>query len=262
MSDEFDPAPYLRLPVIDVASGVELGAALLSVMPKSAPDGVRKAATKLRMATVGLQDAWSWSEKSATPGEKRMADIAIDNAWSALHARLDAYASLPQVRWPGSARAAEIAAILFPDGLAFLSLPYAAEWQEGERRLKTIDELGLAKDINDLAGREFLLEVRQAQERYGEVLAVAKPDGATRAANLADPLRTLARAVSGYAIQVIAMADGTRATTTLIREVLRPIDDHRAALSSRRGAADASGWQAPGTSTAIGIGGAVPEVKP
>jgi hypothetical protein len=262
MSDEFDPAPYLRPPVIDVASGVELGVALLSAMPKSAPDGVRKAATKLRMATVGLQDAWSWSEKSATPGEKRMADIAIDNAWSALHARLDAYASLPQVRWPRSGRAAELAAILFPDGLAFLSLPYADEWREGERRLKSIDELGLAKDISELAGPEFLVEVRQAQALYGEVLAVAKPNGVKSATDLTDPLRALTRAVSAYAIQVIAMADGTQETTKLIRQVLRPIDEHRSALSSRRGAADAGAYQASGTSTAVGLGGVVPEVKP
>ena len=58
MSDDFDPTPYVRPPVIDVASGVALGVALLSALPKDAPEGVRKVAKKLRTATVELQQAW------------------------------------------------------------------------------------------------------------------------------------------------------------------------------------------------------------
>jgi len=262
MSDDFDPTPYLRPPMIDVASGVALGVALLSAMPRSAPDGVRKAATKLRMATVGLQDAWSWSERSATPGEKRMADIAIDNAWSSLHSRLTAYATLPQTRWPRSPRAAEIVSVVFPDGLAFLSLPYADEWAEGERRLQRINEGGLAPDIDELAGVEFLAEVRQAQARYGEVLALAKPEAAKPGPDLTDPLRALGRAVGAYALQVIAMADGTPASLRVIRQILKPIDDQRALLASKGGAAaEVTAWQSAGTSTALGLGGPVPDIK-
>lgn len=265
MSDEFDATPYLRPPVPDVITGITLGVALLNAMPRSAPEGLKKAAGKLRISTVALQDAWNWSERSATPGEKRMADIAIDNAWTALHSRLEAYSILPQIRWPKAPRAGEILAAVFPDGLAFLSLPYAEEWAEGERRLKRINELSpsLAREIDELAGVEFLAEVKQAQARYGEVLALAKP-GSKAGTDLMEHLRTLTRSVSAYALQVIAMADGTAASVRVIKAILKPIDDLRAAIAAKGGSPEPLEWQPPGTATLPGIGAPieVPEVKP
>jgi hypothetical protein len=237
MSDEFDPTPYLRLAMTDVPSGISLGVALLSAMPRNAPDNVKKAATKLRMATVGLQDAYSRVERGASLGEKRQADIAIDNAWSALHARLEAYASLPAPHWPRASRAAELLASLFPDGLSFLSLPYSDEWAEGEKRLERITHAGLARDLDELAGMEFLAEVKRAQQRYGEVLALRKPSDRKLPGDLTDPLRALGRAVSNYALQVIATNDGSAASIHSIRQTLKPIDDMRSAVSSRRVAA-------------------------
>lgn len=234
MSDEFDPTPYLRPAMTDVQSGIALGVALLNAMPRNAPDNVKKAATKLRMATVGLQDALTRLERGASIGEKRMADIAIDNAWSALHGRLEAYASLPQAQWPKAARAAELIAALFPTGLSFLSLPYAEEWSEGEKRLEKIVGGGLARDIDELAGPEFLAEVRRAQHRYGEVLAVRKANEKKLPPDLTDPLRALGRAISNYALQVIATSDGSASAIWSIRQTLKPIENMRAAIASRR----------------------------
>ena len=48
MAEDFDPTPYVRPPMIDVASGVALGVALITAMPKPAPDKVRFSYTKVR----------------------------------------------------------------------------------------------------------------------------------------------------------------------------------------------------------------------
>jgi hypothetical protein len=232
-SNDFDPTPYLRPPLSDVPAGIALGVALLGAMPKNAPDGVRKAATKLRMATVGLQDAWSRSGRSASPGELKLADIAIDSAWSALHARLDAYAALPTAYWPKAERAAELIAEIFPDGLAFLSLPYTEEWAAGEDRLRKINLEGLADDIDEIAGPEFLAEVRRAQKCYGSVLELGAGAEHRPGIELSDPLRALGRAISNYALQVIATADGTTSSLWEVRQSLKPIDDLRPAPSRR-----------------------------
>jgi hypothetical protein len=234
MSDELDPTPYLRLALTDVPSGIALGVALLTSMPRTAPDNVKKAATKLRMATVGLQDAYSRAERGASLGEKRQADVAIDNAWSALFARLEAFASLPAAHWPRATRAAQLVATLFPDGLSFLSFTYTDEWAEGEKRLERIAAHGLTRDIDEIAGPEFLAEVKRAQQRYGEVLALRKTGDKKLSGDLTDPLRALGRAISNYALQVIATADGSAATRLSIQQTLKPIEDMRAAVSSRR----------------------------
>src|SRR5947209_3172438 len=91
MSDDFDATPYVRPPILDVPSGVALGVALLSALPKSAPDHVKKAAKKLRRDILALQLAWANSDASPTPADRRKADMRIDNAWAILLDRLEAY---------------------------------------------------------------------------------------------------------------------------------------------------------------------------
>lgn len=80
MAEDFDPTPYVRPPILDVASGVALGVALISAMPKPAPANVHSAATKVRKDTVALQLAWAKSDGAAPAPDRRKADMRIDNA--------------------------------------------------------------------------------------------------------------------------------------------------------------------------------------
>jgi hypothetical protein len=251
MSDDFDPTPYVRPPQCDVASGFALGVALLSAVPKGAPENVRKAAKKLRTATVDLRQAWSSSGRSA-PMDKRPADIRVDKAWGALYSRLDAYASLPAGEHKRAKRAAELLDVIYPDGLQFLTLPYNAEWAEGEKRLKLIEEDELAEDIDALAGPEFLAEVRKAHRIYGEAIGVTRPAAEAKRANLVDPLRALGRAITQYALQVIAMVDDEKPESiALVKRALRPIDDHRADAAHRVARADKEDQPPPAEETAV-----------
>jgi len=251
MSDDFDPTPYVRPPQCDVASGVALGVALLTAVPEGAPENVRKAAKKLRAATLDLQQAWSATGRAA-PVEKRPADIRVDKAWEALYSRLDAYASLPSGEHKGAKRAAELLDVIYPDGLQFLTLPYNAEWAEGEKRLRLIEDDELSEDIDALAGPEFLAEVRKAHTIYGEAIGVTKPSGEGKRVNLVDPLRTLGRAITQYALQVIAMVDDERPESVeVVRRALRPIDDHRADAAHRAARADKEDLPPPTTETTV-----------
>jgi hypothetical protein len=233
MSDDFDPTPYVRPPVLDVASGVGLGIALLEGMPKSAPEGARKAARRLRDAVGELQSAWAASGRTSAPSDRRPADIRVDKAWAALHGRLEAYAWLPADEHPKARRAGELVDIIYPEGLQFLTLPYAMEWAEGEKRLKLIDDEELGAEIDALAGPEFLAEVRKAHKMYGEAIGVAKPGGEAATVNLVDPLRNVGRAVTEYALELIPLAHGSAALAEIVRSALRPIDDHRSDAARR-----------------------------
>ncbi len=260
MNDAFDASPYVRPPILNVASAVGLSRALLAALPKDAPAAVRKAARKLRARARTLQDAWREAESLAKAEDPRPADQAIDGAWAALRARLDAWASLDAGAFPRATRAAELSAALFPDGLGFLALPYAEEWAESQRRLQRIDAEDLAKDLDALAGKDFLEAVRAAHARYGQAIGVtAARKGETR--SLAEPLREASRAVVAYALQVVAAAQEADDEPTATRwlRALRPIDDHRADQARR---AKSKGQAAEPTPDAPRPDTPIPDVPP
>lgn len=233
MSDEFDASPYVRPPILDVASGVALGIALLSAAPKPAPETIKKAAQKVHKETVALQAAWAKSDAQPAPVDKRKADMRIDNAWAIFLDRLEAYASLPVADFPKAARARELVDTLAKDR-EWLKAPYEAEWAQSEKRLNRIDDEGLAADLDTLAGPEFLKEVRAAHKGYGVALGVTKAAVEAPEVNLADPLRALARAIGRYGVAVAGTVDDDKpATIAAARKALRPIDDFREAQARR-----------------------------
>ena len=233
MTDEFDASAYVRPPIIDVGSGIALGIALLSALPKEAPPDIKKSAQKLRKSVVVLQSAWEKAGGPNGPRDKRPADQATDNAWSCLHGRLSDYASLPAAHYPKAARAQAIVDQLFPDGLTFLQLPYATEWAESDRRLTRIEKNNLADDIDTIAGAEFLAEVRRAHADYGHVLGITKASKSEAPENLAEPLRALGKAIAHYALKLAGLAGDSGDALRMARAALRPIDEHRAALARR-----------------------------
>jgi hypothetical protein len=229
MSDTFDPTPYVRPPVLNVASAVGLSTALIAAAPKTIAPAGKKALKHLRDVTIALQDKWRAAENTAKAEDPRPADLANDTAWGALHGRLEAFASLDHARVPRAARAEELMTAIFPEGLTFLRLPYAEEWAESQKRLDRIERDGLEKDLEALAGKEFLAEVRAAHARYGKTIGTTAPlADAPPAAALAEPLRAVSTAVARYALQLSAMAaDGDEAAVAEVVKALRPIDDHR-----------------------------------
>lgn len=239
-TDDFDATPYVRPPILDVPSGVALGVALLSAVPKPCPDHVKKVAKKLHGDTVALQAAWAKADSAPVPIDRRKSDMRIDNAWGIFLDRVVAYAGLPVAEFPKAARAQELVDTLAKDR-EWLTLPYAAEWAESEKRLKRIDDEGLGAELDALAGPEFLKEVRAAHKAYGLALGVTKAAPDAPEVSLAEPLRALSRTIARYGVAVAGMVDDDPGSLSAVRKALRPIDDHRNAQLVRR----ASGGGAP-----------------
>lgn len=234
MSDDFDPTPYVRPPIMDVPSGIALGTALLSASPKSPPSHVRKAEKKLSAALNNLKNAWQQSLSASKTPDKRPADIRADNAWGALFDRLDAYARLPHDEYPAAHRAAQLLTIVFPDGLAFLTSTYNAQWAEAENRLALISAQQLGPELVSIAGPEFFDELQKSHALYGQALGITQPLKSPEPLNLSSPLRALGKAIVQYAIQIVAMFDEAESTQAIVRHALRPIDEHRAAQAEKR----------------------------
>ena len=233
MSDDFDPTPYVRPPVVDVPAAIGLSVALLRAMPSPCTDEVRRSARRLRASTLALQQAWAKSDQKAPSPDKRPADVALDNAWSATFGRLESYARLPAEQAPRAERAAGLLDAIFPDGLSFLKLPYASEWAESEKRLTKIDQQKLGPALDELAGPDFLAVVRAAHATYGEALGMTKARAAEPTPiSLAEPLREVTRAIANYTLKLCAMADDD-ASTAAVRQALRPLDEYRTSAARR-----------------------------
>jgi hypothetical protein len=233
MTADFDPTPYVRPPVVDVPAAVGLSVALIKAMPTPCTDEVRKSARRLRASTLALQQAWAKGDDKAPSLDKRPADVALDNAWSALFGRLESYARLPAEQAPRAERAAELVATLFSGGLSFLTLPYASEWAESEKRLTKIDQQKLGPALDELAGPDFLTVLRDAHAAYGEALGMTKALAAGSApVSLAEPLREVTRAIASYTLKLCAMADDD-ASIAAVRQALRPLDEYRASTARR-----------------------------
>jgi hypothetical protein len=240
LTEEIDATLYVRQPKFDVPSGVTHGISLITAMPKPAPDHVRAAATKVRKDTVALQLAWGKSGLGTTTRDRRKSDIRIDNAWGILLDRLESYSRLPVGQYPRAARARELLDTISPNDREWLKLTYEAEWAESDKRLGWIEKQGLAKDINELAGPEFLSEVKAAHAEYGVALGVTVPAPELLGVNLAEPLQSLARSIGKYTLAVVTMAGDDAASLAVVRKALRPIDDLREGQARRARAGGAA----------------------
>ncbi|AGP42382.1 hypothetical protein BE04_30080 [Sorangium cellulosum] len=261
---DFDPTPYLRPPKLDVRQAIALSVALLSALPREATGGMKRTARAMRKATLAMNKAWSQRRRAAAaprPASKAKADYRVDTAWAALKMRLDACAYLPSEAHPKAERAGEITKALFPEGLEFLKLPMDLEWAESNSLLGRLDEdEALGKDVVEIAGPEYLAEVRAAHIAYGQALGITKAHETTGdVAALREPLRELVGSIGDYLLQVVASVDREAPETIeAARHSLAPLDRVRQAAARR---AAGKGGKA-GAEEAEEAEEALPEVDP
>lgn len=226
---------YATAPRTSVSSAVSLGIALLTVVPKHAPQAVRFAATRLRGAVVDLQGEWGRELAEATSDTlPRDADLRIDRVIRATSMRIEAYALLAPEHVPQAEPAKAVSARLFPQGLRFINLPYPEQWAHCQRLLETIDnDEQLAADLDALVGEPILTELRAAQAAYGDALGITSERTTPVVVPLIDRLNVVRAAIVGYALQIVAMQDADPERIADARRALAPIDERRAREARR-----------------------------
>ena len=234
-----DPSTYVVAPRLTVSTGVSLGIALLTAVPRPAPKPIRLAATRLRGTVIELQDAWgrqldvAEASRAASP---RQADNRSDRSLRATSMRIEAFILLGPEATPEHETAVAIKERLFPDGLRFLTLPWEQQWAHIERLVKLLDaDEALAVDLEALVGPSILAELRAAHEAYGESLGITVSRPSTPTVSLVEPIAALRAAIARYALQVVAMQDHDRSRVEIARRALAPLDELRARQARRRG---------------------------
>ncbi len=245
-----DPSMYIEPPLLDTVGMLSLGRALLYLAPTPPPPELVSSLARLKQAWEDLNAAGRAPREQGLkehPG-KQPADVALDNAWTALYERLRAYMLVIDSEMPQVRRAQDLLRLLFPDALAFLKLPYEQEWSESGSRLRLIEKLKLEAEVNALAGAEFLTHVRRTHETYGKMLGMSGESSgpvATENPNVREQRAALGRCISHYAIRVLHTADEDPGSA---RRLLAPLVEYHRMAAQRQSAGRPSGDSKPSTS--------------
>lgn len=229
-----DPTKYVTTPILDVAGTVALGLQLVGLVPRGLAADPRHAARSLRDSLVTLQDRWRQRDRASTPALRPL-DLALDNAWSALLQRIEAWLTVREAEPELALRASKVIAALFPHRLEFTRLELANEWTESKKRLDRIAEERLRDELVALAGEDFVTGLETAHANLGRALGLdGRPAPATPdSVDLLAPLRETRAAIVDYAVQLVAAhrrADAELAAS--IQKALAPIDAARTARPS------------------------------
>jgi len=238
----FTPLNLIQLPVLSAAEAAVLVTELLATADRERPSqegklyppAVERSLLRLVAAYEALNKALLPRVSGGDPSRKRMADRAVDTAWSGTFDWLSGWAKLPDERTPLAAPARHLLALIFPEGLNFTRLPYKVEWQESKVRLEVIERDGHDKTFEALGGLVFLEHLRATHAIYGEVLGITHPqvseeqirdlgekrtalldalrDYTSRATNLADPDEPGSERLSMALLQPLTDWETTRTT--------------------------------------------------
>ncbi len=231
---------------MSLEGGIALCRSLVDACPASMPKSVMKGAQKLAASADKAQTALALRQRTLgilSDEDARVVDQSGDSSWGALRGRIINYAALPMDEYPDAVRAGELMTILFnTEGLTFLKEAYPVQWTTADTILKRIDEDGLQADIDRIAGKEFLENVRKRHQHYGQMVKGMLMRAEGEAVNLSSEIRALGRAIVEYATKVCAtVEDDDPATVAPACEALRPLDLFREAAARRGGGGGGTG---------------------
>lgn len=230
---EVDFSSHIRPTKLDRGSAVPLARQLINAAPPDIGPGVRRALQAVREAAVELRSVLK--ERERVDARKiRPLDEAVDNAWGALKGRIESVGRLPDSASPHAARAREIVAAIFDDGLKFLLLDSKSEWEEGEQRLERIVEEGFERDVIDIAGRDHYEHLKAAQAALGEVLGIGtSAPSIPSPTGLSDTLTAMAQRISIY-VRMLSAECNVEDKTSVDRflRAIAPLEAHRAGRAS------------------------------
>lgn len=229
MTREFSADSLVVLPKLSADSGLALWQATRAVVAaeKKLPKFLQSAWTGVEQAGEALfaaAQARLLDSSQKPPAEKRKADTIVDNAVGALDQFLGAWERLPSTV-PEAQVAAATRQVLFPDGTAFLKLPFGEEWAQIERRVTLLKSQALDKQIAKLGGTAFVTHLEEAHAAYGKALGLtAVPAAPADTVTIRSPLVALESALRTFVIKVTAYRDEEDpATVALSERLLRPL---------------------------------------
>lgn len=265
----FDPTTYQRVPIVNTKTLVGLARALLDAKPPQLPAWAEKAADRVAALVTTIEDELTErhrDQSSAVYGNPNGFDSAVDALWVTLRDRLAAWSAYANagfdvlVAQPHSPAGALVvrgrdharqAAILLErlfggDGLMFVRAPAPEQYESAGAILRLIEADGLRPQLEALVQPELVGLLYATHAMYGTMVLDRLANERDTSKDLRELRNRLSRAITRYAIAVLALADEDIPTSlATVDAALRPIRIVRdlAASRARKGdSADADGY--------------------
>lgn len=235
---------YTQAPKFDSLTAIAVARRILVKSHVGASSRVARALADIRSNTEALQSVLRVRDRER-PESLVPLETDFDCAWRGLNLRLQ---GTTQLRGNAkSTMAQRVVARLFRDGMTFISWQNDKKWLESEKFLARIDEEGLANEINELAGAEYLGLVRSTHSAFGDALGIlhAAPQRLPRRAPVQENLTALSVAIGAYMRAHLGETDVTDPESIArFLEWMQPIDAARVARTNRNeGGEDESGTE-------------------
>ncbi len=237
MADLINLNDFIHAPMMTFAEALTLTKAILEARPPEIEAAVAPAVAKLERRVEAAERQWALATPQVLLDSKAI-DNEADVSWRAFHNRLLGLAELPGAK-RGKAAKAILDQLIDKDGLNFLSGSYHEQLAHMTMLLLRIEEKGLSEAIDDLAGPEFLAQLKRINKRYTEMIEQGLNKDKV-AVNAGEHLRDLQKGIAEYCRKVVATVDEDEPETLAIAErALRPLIAFRA--KSKGGGGGGSG---------------------
>ncbi|MCL2779325.1 MAG: hypothetical protein FWD73_15125 [Polyangiaceae bacterium] len=229
----FDASLYDAIPQTTAAGVVALVRSMIVAGKDTQYEPAIKALKRLRTKGETLRELHAKVMPIQEKVNTRVVDNAMDRAWHALEQRLSLYADLSPEFASDAAEAAEVHHMLFPHGIAFLTLPYAQQWAEGEAIVHRMH--GIEEKIDRFAGAPFLAQVHACHVNYGVALGITKPKPEKVAIeSIVEPLRETRAALNTYARLLVAAVENEDLEAKVVQMALLPLAELRIKVRSMK----------------------------
>lgn len=255
--ENFDPAPYQRVPIVNLASMIVLARALADGTPLDAPAPVHKRADKLHEG-LGMAESELTARRrevgAAIYGIPILLDGAMDGLWTYcyrtldlpqiyLHAGFDPFIAKPDTALgvalakdrERAERAARMQQRLFgDDGLGFLRATFREQCETTGAIVRLIKEDGLTEELNELVGASLVNQLFEMQEQYEAMVIDQLKAPPPSLQQLSTLRRRLKRLIEQYNNAVLDMIDEDEPKSlAIVVQALRPMVTLRELLAAR-----------------------------
>ena len=227
----FDALAYTTVPQLSAAETIALLQSLITAAGDVAThEKVRSVLLLARASGEALQTEY-FTPATLPVSLTKLTDARIDRAWTALDARI---ATAFELDADTAAAARALRLVLFPDGLGFLRVRYPVQWTEGQAILARIAKGEHGPLLERLVGKEYVDLVVLRQAEYGDAIGITATTPEAGASVLGEALRKTREAIGRYARVLSAFVDLGEITEAHAAAALRPIDEARDGVRSRR----------------------------